>query len=102
MTVYRVLADIVDALRTSHLELQDLGRESREIRKDLAAVGEQVCKLGVEFEAFRHDTKVTLHMLSELMDRTGRHERDVATLKNRVGRVEKHLKLKPLPDAGDR
>ncbi len=98
MTVYRVLADIVDALRTSHLELQDLRRE---IKKDLAAVGEQVCKLGVEFEAFRHDTKITLDMLSELMDRTGRHERDVATLKNRVGRVEKHLKLKPLPDAGD-
>jgi len=45
MTVYRVLGDIVDALRTSHLELQDLGTE---IKNDLAVVGEQVRKLGVE------------------------------------------------------
>jgi tRNA C32,U32 (ribose-2'-O)-methylase TrmJ len=98
MSVYRVLADIVDAVRTSHLELQDLRRE---LKKDLAAVSQQVSKLGVEFEAFRHDTKITLDMLSELMDRTGRHDKDVATLKNRVGRLERHLKLKPLPDAGD-
>lgn len=55
-------------------------------------------KLGVEFETFRHDTKITLDMLSELMARTGRHEKDIAALKNRTGRVEMHLKLRTLPD----
>jgi len=104
MSVYTVLADIVDALRTSHLEHEAI-RAEMATKQDLAALEASIkielAKLGVEFEAFRHETKITLDMLSELMVRTGRHEKNVATLKRRVTRVENHLKLKPLPNAGD-
>jgi hypothetical protein len=165
MTVYRVLADIVDVLRTGHLEheairaematkkdlaaeiavirtematkkdlaaemaairaemvtKQDLAAEMAAIRAEmvtkqdwaaemaairaematkaeLAEVGEGLKKLGLDFEAFRHDTKITLEMISELMARTGRHDKAIASLDRRIGRVEKHLKLQPLPN----
>ena len=101
MTVHRILADIVEALRASHLA-HEIMRAEMATKRDLASLDQRMAQLGVEFEAFRHDTKITLDMLAELMGRTGRHEKDVATLKQRVGRVERHLKLKPLPDAGDR
>ncbi len=157
MTVQRVLADIVEALRTSHLEheairaematkehlaaeaaaiREDLARETAAIRaematkedlarevaairaematkKDLACleaamrrefevVHNEIRNLTLEFEAFRHDTKVTLDMIGELMARTARHEKSIARLDRRMTRVEKHLKLKPLPnDAAD-
>jgi tRNA C32,U32 (ribose-2'-O)-methylase TrmJ len=104
MTVHKLLADIVDALRTSHLEHEAI-RTEMATKQDLttleAAIDKRLKKLGLEFEAFRHDTKITLEMLSELMGRTGRHEKDVGTLDRRVSRVENHLKLKPLPNAGD-
>jgi len=143
MTVYRVLADIVDALRTSHLEheairaematkedlarevaairaeiatKEDLAREVAAIRaematkEDLAAlerttkrefarVRDDIRDLGLRFEAFRHDTRVTLDMISELMTRTGRHEKAISNLDRRMSRVERHLRFKPLPDS---
>ncbi len=131
MTVYKVLTDITDALRASHLEHEairaematkkDLAAEAAAIRaematkKDLAAEmaavrGEMATKaemakvvrgrekLGLEFEAFRHDTRITLEMISELMARTGRHDRAIARLDRRVRRVEGHLELQPLPN----
>jgi hypothetical protein len=165
MTVYGILADIVDALRTSHLEHEtiraematksdlaaleaatkrdlgaleaatkrdldaleaatkrDLGALEAATKRDLGAleavtkaefaslradmatkaelseVARGLRKLGLEFEDFRHDTKITLEMLSELMTRTGRHEKAIAGLDRRTGRVESHLKLKPLPN----
>jgi tRNA C32,U32 (ribose-2'-O)-methylase TrmJ len=65
---------------------------------ELAEVAEDLKKLGLQFEAFRHDTKITLEMISELMGRTGRHMKDIASLDRRVSRVENHLELKPLPN----
>ena len=108
MTVHKVLADIVEALRTSHLEHEIMRAEMATkqelgvLERSLAVVDQKVTKLGIDFEAFRHDTRITLDMLSELMGRTSRHETDLATLNNRVGRVERHIKLRPLPDSGDR
>jgi len=145
MTVYGILADIVDALRTSHLEHEairaematktdlaalgaatkrDLGaleaatkaefaairaematkedlaalRVEMATKSDLAEIAGGLMKLGLEFEDFRHNTKITLEMISELMTRTGRHEKAIAGLDRRAGRVESHLKLKPLPN----
>ena len=158
MTVYGILADIVDALRTSHLEHEairaematktdlaalgaatkrDLGaleaatkaefaairaematkedlaalrvematksdlaalRAEMATKSDLAEIAGGLMKLGLEFEDFRHNTKITLEMISELMTRTGRHEKAIAGLDRRAGRVESHLKLKPLPN----
>lgn len=128
MTVYRLLADIVDALRTSHLEHEAIRREmASEVgalreemttkaelaalreematKKDLAALREEVAgiagglrKLGLEFEAFRHDCKIALEALAELMLRTDRHEKAIANLDRRTSRVEQHLRLAPLPD----
>ena len=106
MTAYRILADIVEALRTLRLEHESMRADmatklaALESKMDnrLDVVTKGMTKLGVEFEAFRHDTKITLDILSELMARTGRHEQDIAALKNRTGRVERHLKLRPLPD----
>ncbi len=65
---------------------------------ELAEVARDLRKLGLEFEDFRHNTKITLDMISELMTRTGRHEKAIAGLDRRTGRVESHLKLKPLPN----
>jgi chromosome segregation ATPase len=156
LTVYGILADIVDALRTSHLEHEtiraematksDLGaleaatkaefaslraematksdlaaleaattgalgaleaatkaefaaiRAEMATKSDLAEIAGGLLKLGLEFEDFRHNTKITLEMISELMTRTGRHEKAIAGLDRRTGRVESHLKLKPLPN----
>jgi len=169
MTVYGILADIVDALRTSHLEHEairaematktdlaaleaatkrdigaleaatkrDIGaleaatkaefaalrvematkedlaalrvematksdlaalRAEMATKSDLAEIAGGLMKLGLEFEDFRHNTKITLEMISELMTRTGRHEKAIAGLDRRAGRVESHLKLKPLPN----
>ena len=145
MTVYGILADIVDALRTSHLEHEairaematktdlaaleaatkrDLGaleaatkaefaalraematkedlaalRVEMATKSDLAEIAGGLMKLGLEFEDFRHNTKITLEMISELMTRTGRHAKAIAGLDRRAGRVESHLKLKPLPN----
>ena len=158
MTVYGILADIVDALRTSHLEHEairaematktdlaalgaatkrDLGaleaatkaefaairaematkedlaalrvematksdlaalRAEMATKSDLAEIAGGLMKLGLEFEDFRHNTKITLEMISELMTRTGRHAKAIAGLDRRAGRVESHLKLKPLPN----
>jgi hypothetical protein len=67
MTVYRVLADIVDALRTSRLEHEA-------IRQEMAEHSAGLRKLGLEFETFRHNSKITLDMILELMTRTNRHE----------------------------
>jgi len=64
----------------------------------LAKVAQGLEKLGLEFEAFRHETRITLEMISELMARTGRHDRVIARLDRRVHRVERHLKLQPLPN----
>ncbi|MEW6032590.1 MAG: hypothetical protein AB1645_06885 [Bacillota bacterium] len=115
MTVHKVLADIVDALSTNRQEheamraemvtKQDLAAESAAIRAEMKSefgtVDNRLRQLGLEFEAFRHETKITLDMLSELMARTGRHEKSIALLDRRLGRVEHHLKIKPLPNAGD-
>jgi len=158
MTVYGILADIVDALRTSHLEHEvirvematksdlaaleaatkaefaairvematksdlaaleaatkaefaairvematksDLAalRAEMATKSDLAEIAGGLMKLGLEFEDFRHNTKITLEMISELMTRTGRHEKAIVGLDRRAGRVESHLKLKPLPN----
>jgi hypothetical protein len=149
MTVHKVLADIVEALRTSHLEhetiraematkehlageaaaiREDLARETAAIRAEMATkedlarevaairaematkedlacleaamrrefevVHKEIRTLALEFEAFRHDTKVTLDMIGELMARTARHEESIANLDRRMDRVERHLKLK--------
>ncbi len=69
MTVYKVLADIVDALRASHLEHEAI-RAEMVTKGELAKVAQEVTKLGVDFEAFRHDTRITLDMIKELMART--------------------------------
>jgi len=117
MTVYKLLAEIVDALRTSHQEheairaematKEDLARAMASIRSEmatkdeLAKVAQGLTKLGLDFEAFRHDTKVTLEMISELMVRTGRHEKAIASLDRRTRRIENHLELEPLPEGLD-
>jgi len=68
------------------------------LRAGLAGVEQGLRKLGLEFEEFRQNSKVTLEMLSELMVRTGRHEREITRLKRRTSRVENYLRLKPLPN----
>ena len=98
MTVYKVLAEMAEAMRTSHLEHEDIRRE---MKSEFGTVKAQLRKLGLEFEAFRHDTKITLDMLSELMTETARQGKHIQTLDRRTGRVDDHLRLKPLPDLGD-
>jgi len=159
MSVYKVLADIVDALRTSHLEhqtmatkqdlaeglaavraematkqdlaeglaavraematkqdlaeglaavraematKQDLAEGLAAVRAEMAAgfagLTEQIRKLGLEFEEFRHNSKIALEMISSLMTTVNRHDSDIARLGRRVTRVERHLDLPPLPN----
>jgi hypothetical protein len=113
VTVYKVLSDIVEALRTIHLEheairaemttKEDLAGLEAVMRREFEVVHKEIRGLALEFEAFRHDTKVTLDMIGELMARTTRHEESIADLDRRMNRVERHLKLKPLPNRpGDR
>lgn len=94
MTIQQTLTNIIDALKTNHLEHEAI-REEMVTKADLAAVraematkaelaalraevatkaelaevAREVRRLGVDFEAFRHNTKITLDMLSELMTR---------------------------------
>jgi hypothetical protein len=88
------------AIRTDMATKSDLAalRAEMATKGELAEVARGLRKLGLEFEDFRHNTKITLDMISELMTRTGRHEKAIASLDGRAGRVESHLKLKPLPN----
>ncbi|HCW51458.1 MAG TPA: hypothetical protein DGR79_05260 [Clostridiales bacterium] len=96
------LAREVAAIRAEMATKKDLACLEAAMRREFEVVHNEIRNLTLEFEAFRHDTKVTLDMIGELMARTARHEKSIARLDRRMTRVEKHLKLKPLPnDAAD-
>jgi len=60
----------------------------------------QVRKLGLDFEQFRHDTRITLEAILDLKVRTNGQEKLTASLDRRMTRVERHLDLLPLDEGG--
>lgn len=124
MAVRRLLDDIMEALKTNHLEHEAIRREmvtksdleairtematkseleairtdTHGLRGEVAENGRELRKLGLEFEAFRHDSRIALEAISELKSRTSRHEKTITGLDRRTRRVENNLGLKPLPD----
>ena len=133
MTVYRLLADIMEALKVNHVEHEAMRREmaglaTRKdldalrgdvaglktdvagietkvagIETDLAGLGQTVRKLGLDFEVFRQDSKIALDALSELMNRTSRHDRTLESHDLRLRVVENRLDIRLLAEIpGDR
>ncbi len=112
-TEFAVLKTDVAVLKTDVAELKtdvavlktdvaELKTDVAVLKTDVAGLAQTMRKLGLDFEAFRHDSKIALEAIAELMVRTSRHNRTLESHDLRLRIAENRLGLQPLGEiAGD-